>query len=73
MTSFATDIAPMFAPFRCPMTWRFDLGSYEDVKFHYDAILGQIETQQMPPQPFLPLSNEQVATFKRWKSESYPP
>lgn len=77
MTSFTNDIAPMFAQFRCPMTWRFDLTDYTDVRFHADLILSMIQSTpgnpaQMPPTPFVPLPSEQVALFEQWQAEGYP-
>ena len=31
-TSFQKDIAPMLAPFRANMIWRFDITNYDTVK-----------------------------------------
>jgi len=77
MTSFANDIAPMFAPYHDPMTWRLDLANYADVRFHANLILSMIVSTpgnpaQMPPPPFLPLPDEQVALFQQWQAEGYP-
>ena len=77
MTCFATDIAPMFAPFRGPMTWRVDLTNYTDVRFHADLILSMIQSSpgnpaQMPPQPFVPLHDEQGALFRQWQADGFP-
>jgi len=73
-TSFATDIAPMFAPYRDNMMWRFDLGDYDAVKANAAAIYGQISSAGgMPPPPLPPLEPSDVATFMSWMAESCPP
>jgi hypothetical protein len=71
--SFAKDIVPILRQFRGPMLWRFDLTRYEDVKGNAKAIYGQISTNQMPPPPFPPLTEEQVRLFKAWVAEDFPP
>lgn len=75
-TSFKTDIAPMFAPFRANMIWRFDLTDYDTVsanaKLIYDCITGS-NGNPMPAPPFQPLSQQQQDTFKQWMGENFPP
>ncbi len=71
--SFANDIMPLFKQFQGPMMWRFDLTSYDAVKDNAQTIYGQISTQSMPPPPFPPLNAEQIAMFKVWMDEGFPP
>jgi len=41
--SFARDIQPLFRPAdRVAMRWAFDLGNYQDVRAHAQAILGRL-------------------------------
>jgi hypothetical protein len=71
--SFQKDIAPIFAQYRGPMLWRFDLTSYEDVRINAAVIYDMIVPGGgMPPPPFPPLPKEQVALFQRWMSEGCP-
>jgi hypothetical protein len=80
-TSFQKDIAPMLAPFRANMMWRFDITSYETVKANVKLIAGQILTQpgnpptppSMPPEPYAPLTDQQQALFTEWMKENCPP
>src|SRR5947209_1923268 len=47
--SFARDIQPLFRPAdRVSMRWAFDLGSYQDVRAHAQAILGRLASGTMP-------------------------
>jgi hypothetical protein len=71
--SFANDIMPLFKQFQGPMMWRFDLTSYDAVKANAQLIFDQISTKSMPPPPFPPLTDEQIATFAAWMKEGYPP
>ena len=75
-TSFKTDIAPMFAPFRANMMWRFDITDYETVKGNAQLIYGRISaspsTPQMPPAPMAPLSQQQIALFAQWMKDGCP-
>jgi hypothetical protein len=71
--SFASDIGPLFKQFQGPMMWRLDLTSYDAVKANAPLIFGQISTQLMPPPPFPPLSDAQVATFAAWMKQGFPP
>jgi hypothetical protein len=75
-TSFAQDIAPILAPYRENMLWRFDLADYAAVKANAALIYKYIEPtdgSQMPPPPLPPLEPADVATFNTWMAESCPP
>lgn len=74
-TSFARDIAPLFAQYSDQMMWRFDLTSYDAVRGNAQLILGRIQSQDavMPPPPFDPLTQTQIDTFQTWIEEGYPP
>jgi hypothetical protein len=76
-TSFKTDIAPMFEPYRANMIWRFDLTDYETVKgsaaIIYQRIIGNPNFNPMPAPPMEPLSQQQTDLFKQWMSEGFPP
>lgn len=78
--SFATDIAPIFSPFRAAMRWRFDLLDYNNVKANAEIIYGRISIVEsplnnvpMPPPPFSPLTPEQIGTFRKWMDQGCPP
>jgi hypothetical protein len=71
--SFANDIQPLFKQFQGPMMWRFDLTSYEVCRANAELIWDQISHKLMPPPPFQPLSDEQIATFKAWMAAGFPP
>lgn len=75
-TSFKTDIAPMFAPFRANMMWRFDITDYDTVKANADLIFFRISappnTPQMPPSPMPPLNQSQIDLFHQWMKDGYP-
>jgi hypothetical protein len=70
--SFEKDIVPIFRQFRGSMLWRFDLTRYEDVRGNATKIYSYIATQQMPPPPYPPLTDEEVKLFKTWMAEKYP-
>jgi hypothetical protein len=77
-TSFLTDIAPMLAPFRANMMWRFDITLYDTVKNNAQLIAGQILSSpgnppSMPPPPYPPLTDQQQALFKQWMTDGCPP
>lgn len=72
-TSFRTDIAPMFAPFRANMMWRFDITNYDTVKANAALIFAQISSQSMPPPPMTPLSEQQIELFGQWMADGFPP
>ncbi len=71
--SFADDIMPLFKQFQGPMMWRLDLTNYDAVKTNAQTIYDQISTQSMPPPPFPPLTDAQIATFKLWMDSGFPP
>jgi hypothetical protein len=71
--SFANDIMPLFKQFQGPMMWRLDLTNYDAVKANAQTIYDQISTQSMPPPPFPPLKDEQIAAFKLWMDSGFPP
>lgn len=76
-TSFKDDIAPMFAPYRANMMWRFDITDYETVKgsaaIIYERITGQGPFNPMPAPPMEPLSQQQTDLFKQWMTDGFPP
>lgn len=75
-TSFALDIAPIFAPYRENMLWRFDLTDYHAVKSNAALIYSHISPAgagDMPPPPLPPLSASAVTTFRTWIAEACPP
>ena len=62
---FAADIQPLFrVKDRQSMMRHFDLGSYDDVSAHADAILERLQAGTMPCDGGWPL--EQVALLERW-------
>lgn len=71
--SFARDIRPLFEPYRAPMRWRLDMTSYDEVRTNAELIYGQIAGKSMPPGPFAPLTDAQIAEFKRWMDDGYLP
>lgn len=77
-TSFAQHIAPMLAPYRDNMLWRFDLADYEAVKANATAIYQNIDPSSalgggMPPPPLPPLDQADIDAFEAWINEGYPP
>jgi hypothetical protein len=70
--SFANDLAPILQQFRGQMMWRFDLTSYDDVKANHLAIYSRIKGKGMPPPPFPPLSDAQIAMFGAWIAQQFP-
>ena len=77
MTSFQTDIAPIFAPFYAQMIWRFDLRNYDQVKANaalIDTFISGDPDSRMPPANYgPPLRGEDIAKFKQWMAEGCPP
>ena len=76
MTSFKDDIAPMFAPYRANMMWRFDITDYETVSKNAKMIYGRLSGTtgtQMPPPPLEPLNQSQIDLFLAWMNEGCPP
>ena len=71
--SFADDIMPLFKQYQARMMWRFNLTHYEDVKGNAALIWDQISSKAMPPPPFSPLNDEQIALFKLWMEQGCPP
>lgn len=75
-TSFANDIAPIFAPFYARMIWRFDLREYDHVVANaalIESFITATPDNRMPPANYgPPLSDEQIAKFKQWRAEGYP-
>ena len=58
-TSFKNDIAPMFAPYRANMMWRFDITDYDTVRKNAQMIYGRLSGTtgtQMPAPPLEPLT-----------------
>ena len=71
MSSFATDIRPLFRDKDVQnMKSTFDLSSYDDVKQHADGILETVENGSMPCD--LEWTPEQIATFSGWMHEGFP-
>ena len=60
------DVRGIFAPFTAQMMWRFNLGSYDDVKVNAKLIEARLGAGDMPPPPFPPLSDTQRETFSAW-------
>ena len=71
MTSFATDVRPLFRDKDVQsMKSMFDLSRYQDVKDNADGILATVENGSMPcDQTWSP---EQIATLQAWISEGFP-
>jgi hypothetical protein len=70
--SFAREIAPMLAPYRVKMLWRFDLADYAAVKANAEIIYEALAAEAMPPPPLPALSGAEVATFKSWMEQKCP-
>lgn len=69
--SFARDIQPLFrAHDRASMSWAFDLGNYQDVSTHAQAILERLASGTMPCDREWP--DEQIALFRRWVEAGMP-
>ena len=70
--SFAADITPLFRDRdRQAMSWAFDLGSYDDVRAHAEAILGRLAAGRMPCDGAWPA--ERVEVFRRWAQTGMQP
>jgi hypothetical protein len=62
---FAAHVKPLFRTRdRLSMRFKFDLGSYNDVSAHADAILERLRTGTMPCDGAWP--PEQIDVFERW-------
>ncbi|PON16531.1 hypothetical protein C2W62_17975 [Candidatus Entotheonella serta] len=75
--SFEDDIMPMFKKYQGQMRWRLDLANYDDVKTNAELIRARISlspdnTNIMPPPPFDPLTQDDVALFCQWINEGVP-
>lgn len=71
MTSFQTDIAPLFREADVKaMRSMFDLHSFKDVRLHADEILETVEEGTMPCDTVWP--PEQVAVLKAWIAAGCP-
>jgi hypothetical protein len=63
--SFAADVRPLFRPKDLSSMARFfDLGSYDDVSRHAEAIWQRVEAGSMPCDGMWP--EESVSLFRRW-------
>ena len=71
MTSFATDVRPLFRDKDVQsMKSMFDLSRYQDVKDNADGILDTVANGSMPcDQTWSP---GQIATLTAWISEGFP-
>jgi hypothetical protein len=71
MTSFATDVAPLFRDKDvASMKFLFDLHAYDDVKAHAAGILETVEDGSMPCDEQWP--EDRVAVFRAWIDEDFP-
>jgi hypothetical protein len=69
--SFEEHIKPLFRPRdRQSMSWAFDLGSYDDVSEHADAILARLRAGTMPCDGAWP--DTQIDAFQRWVGSGKP-
>jgi hypothetical protein len=69
--SFEKHIQPLFRPRdRQSMSFAFDLGSYDDVSAHADAILRRLRAGSMPCDGAWPAEN--VELFQRWVESGKP-
>ncbi len=71
--SFERDIAPLFKLYRAGMIWRFDMARYEDVKAHARPILARVRNGTMPPPPYPPLTEAEIAQLAAWIQQDFPP
>jgi hypothetical protein len=79
MTSFATDIRPLFSDLDIKaMRGAFDLAEYEEVKAHSGAIndrirgIGGAVMPPAPPKGDGPWSQARIDLFGRWVAEGCP-
>ena len=69
--SYERDIRPLFREDdREAMSFAFDLWSYDDVSAHSAAILGAVESGQMPCDA--PWDDERIAKFRQWTEDGKP-
>jgi hypothetical protein len=78
LTSFQTDIRPLFTERDIhAMSKAFDLGKYEDVKAHANAIYDRIRGiggAVMPPPPPKgegPWPQSRIELFAKWMADGY--
>jgi hypothetical protein len=77
--SFATDIKPMFTAMdqdhMLNQVGLFDLWNYADVKTNATAIYNDVKSGRMPPSASgeTRWTPDQVAKFKQWMDENFPP
>jgi len=79
MTSFATDIRPLFRQVDVDHMLDqtgLDLSSYDAVKADsqaiYDRVSSTDDTFRMPPPPDPPWTQGMVALFKKWVDDGFP-
>jgi hypothetical protein len=71
MTSFASDIRPLFRDRDVQsMRSHFDLSAYEDVKDNADDILATVADGSMPCDQSW--SDDQVSLLRAWIAEGFP-
>ncbi len=69
--SFARDIKPLFRTRdRLSMRWAFDLGNYQSVSKHAQAILERLSSGTMPCDGKWP--EEHIAVFRQWVEAGMP-
>jgi hypothetical protein len=72
MASFARDIRPLFRDTDVEeMQFAFDLNQYDDVKASAAAIYDRLVDGSMPCDGAW--SADQIALFRQWMDEGYPP
>jgi hypothetical protein len=74
MPSFARDVRPLFTQedidHMLDVDPDLDLGDYQSVKDHADAIYQVLSSGAMPPGQ--PWPSSQVETFKNWMDQGFP-
>lgn len=71
MTSFASDVAPLFRDQDvAAMTFMFDLHDYDDVRDNADDILEAVVAGTMPCDESW--SDAKVEVFRAWVDEGFP-
>lgn len=71
MTSFASDVAPLFRDQDvAAMTFMFDLHDYDDVRDNAEDILEAVVAGTMPCDESW--SDTKVAVFRAWVDEGFP-
>jgi hypothetical protein len=78
MTSFQTDIRPLFRPVDIDHMKRrgLDLSKYDDVKNNgqdiYDRVSSTDDNFRMPRPPDPPWTKAKIDLFKKWTDEGFP-